>query len=128
MGLNPFKNSDLEDLQKNIKDFLKDQFGELSQKLKDKRDNYIKKGKEQITVMFIPHSAKKIFNFHIPIYAIILISTLIIVTITLTSVVIINHSSTLKEVSKLKMYGTNSKFQIKKYRDEITLRHLPIFR
>ena len=77
------------------------------------------RGKERITVMFIPHSEKKIINFHISKFAISFILGAAVIVLTVTSVLIVNHSSTIKEVSKLKKYGSNSKIQIKKYKDEI---------
>jgi murein DD-endopeptidase MepM/ murein hydrolase activator NlpD len=119
MGLNPFKDSNLNDLQRNITQFFFDNFGALSNRLKEWWYRVVKKGKEKLTVMFIPHSEKKIINFHISIFAIFIIVSIVITTVTITSVVIINHTSTIKEVSRLKFYGTNSKLQIKKYRDEI---------
>jgi murein DD-endopeptidase MepM/ murein hydrolase activator NlpD len=69
--------------------------------------------------MFIPHSEKRIINFHVSIFAIAIITGIVTATVTVTSVLIINHSSTIKEVSKLKKYGVNSKIQIKKYKEEI---------
>lgn len=119
MGINPFKDSDLNDLQQNIKKFLAEHFGEIVARIKSLLKYLVTKGKERITVMFIPHSEKKIINFHITIFAISLVATLITATVTITSILIINHSSTIKEVSKLKKYGTNSSRQIKKYKEEI---------
>jgi murein DD-endopeptidase MepM/ murein hydrolase activator NlpD len=119
MGLNPFKDSNLNDLQQNIKEFIKEQFGEFYERLKAWKERTVKKGKERITVMFIPHSEKKILNFHVSIFAISSIVGVIVVTIVITSIVIVNHTSTIKEVSKLRLYGQNSKVQIQKYKEEI---------
>jgi murein DD-endopeptidase MepM/ murein hydrolase activator NlpD len=119
MGLNPFKDSNLESLQKYIQYLFSDKFGFIWDNLKS--DFYIiqKKGKERLTIMLIPHSEKKIINFHVPIYVITLIISAILIIITITSIAIITHSSTIKDVTKLKMYGTNSKIQISKYKEEI---------
>lgn len=119
MGLNPFKESNLNDLQKKIRDFLSDHFSGRQEKAKELWKRFRKKGKERITVMFIPHSEKRIINFHISLFAIGIIIAVIATTATITSVMIINHTSTIKEVTKLKKYGTNSKLQIKKYEEEI---------
>jgi murein DD-endopeptidase MepM/ murein hydrolase activator NlpD len=119
MGLNPFKDSNLADLQKNAADFFIEYFGDLLDRFREFRSYLMKKGRERITVMFIPHSEKKIRNFHISIFSIFFIVSLVITTITVTSLVIINHTSTIKEVSKLKQFGQNSKEKIKYYRQEI---------
>ncbi len=119
MGLNPFKDSNLDDLQQNITDFLKDNFGGITARLKNLWKKFVMKGKERITVMFIPHTEKKILNFHISIFAISIIISLIVVTVIVTSIMIVNHSSTIKEVSKLKKYGSNSRIKIQKYKEEI---------
>jgi len=119
MKLNPFKESNLKDLQQNLREFIAEHSSTLSEKSKDLWQRFLTKGRERITVMFIPHSEKRILNFHISIFAIGITTGIIIFTITITSILIISHSSTIKEVSKLKRYGTNSKIQIKTYRDEI---------
>ena len=87
--------------------------------MRTKWDRFVAKGNEKITLMVIPHSEKKIVNFHISIFSISFIVGILTLVITLTSILIINHSSTIKEVSKLKNYGSNSKIQIKKYKEEI---------
>ena len=119
MGLNPFKESNLNDLQLRIKQFISDHFSDAIKKIKDWWKRFVKKGNERITVMFIPHSEKKIVNFHISIFAISAVCILFITTVTITSILIINHSSTIKEVSKLKQYGSDYKVQIKRYQSEI---------
>ncbi len=119
MNINPFKDSNLRDLQQNIRDFLADHFSGFIANIQNRWQLFVKKGKERMTVMFIPHSEKRIINFHISLFAISFIIGLVTLTVTITSILIINHSSTIKEVSKLKRYGTNSKIQMKKYRDEI---------
>ncbi|MBN2159809.1 MAG: M23 family metallopeptidase [Spirochaetes bacterium] len=119
MKLNPFQETNLYDLQKNILQFLADHLNSKQEKLKDWWRLFVTKGKERITIMFIPHSEKRILNFHVSIFAIAIIAGVVMTTITITSILIINHSSTIKEVSKLKKYGSNSKIQIKKYKEEI---------
>ena len=119
MALNPFKDSNLNDLQQNIKSFIAAHFDGFREKVRTKWDRFVAKGNEKITLMVIPHSEKKIVNFHISIFSISFIVGILTLVITLTSILIINHSSTIKEVSKLKNYGSNSKIQIKKYKEEI---------
>jgi murein DD-endopeptidase MepM/ murein hydrolase activator NlpD len=120
MGLNPFKESNLNDLQNNISTFFSEYFSGINESIKDWWNRFVNKGSERLTVMFIPHSEKRIVNFHISIFAISAFIGFIIATITITSILIINHSTTIKEVSKLKKYGKNSKLQIQKYKEEIT--------
>lgn len=120
MGLNPFKESNLNDLQLRITQFISDHFSNIVNNSKDLWSRFVKKGNERITVMFIPHSEKKIKNFHISIFTISSISIVFILTVTITSILIINHSSTINEVSKLKRYGSDYKVQIKRYQSEIS--------
>jgi murein DD-endopeptidase MepM/ murein hydrolase activator NlpD len=119
MKLNPFKDSNLNDLQKDILQFLSDHFSSRREMLRVWWRRFVTKGKERITIMFIPHSEKRIINFHVSIFSIALIGGIVTATITVTSILIANHTSAIKEVSKLKRYGSNSKIQIKKYKEEI---------
>ncbi len=119
MGLNPFKDSNLNDLQQNLTSFIKKHFGDINKRFQEWWAAFLKKGRERITIMFIPHSEKKIVNFHISKFTIAFIIIFLSSTITVTSIAIVNHTSTIKEVSKLKLYSSNSRIQIKKYKDEI---------
>ena len=58
MGLNPFRDSNLNDLQEDIRRFFGDRFGEFAENARAKWDLFVKKGRERVTIMFIPHSAK----------------------------------------------------------------------
>jgi murein DD-endopeptidase MepM/ murein hydrolase activator NlpD len=119
MGLNPFKDANLNDLQENIIKFFFRHFGNALQAVKRVLSNIHKKGNEKVTLMFIPHSEKRIINFHISIFTITFIVIILISVTTITSVLIVNHTSTIKEVSKLKIYGADSKIQIQHYKEEI---------
>jgi murein DD-endopeptidase MepM/ murein hydrolase activator NlpD len=119
MNLNPFKETNLNDLQKNILQFFSDHLSSKKAKINDWRKRFVAKGKERITIMFIPHSEKRILNFHISIFAIAFVVGIVTATVVVTSIMIVNHSSTIKEVSKLKKYGSNSKEQIKQYKKQI---------
>ena len=119
MGVNPFKDSDLQDLQQFIKDSFSDYFGFISEIIGNKWYVFLKKAKERITIMLIPHSEKKIINFHVPIYIITIIISAALITTILTSIAIVNHTSTIKDVSKLQMHGSSSKVQISEYKKEI---------
>jgi len=70
MKINPFKETNLEDLQRSISKFLIDRFGKTVEKAKELWEDFVKKGRERITIMFIPHSEKKIINFQVSIFAI----------------------------------------------------------
>lgn len=119
MRLNPFKESNFEDLQSDFGDFFTKRFGSLRGRCSDAWKRFKKKGNERITIMFIPHNEKKIVNFHISIFVISGIAGTLSLIITITSILVLNHASTVKEVSKLKMYGSDSKIQIQYYKDEI---------
>ncbi len=123
MKINPFRDSNLNDLQQNIWQFFSDHFDGFRKKTKIRWRKFLLKGQERITVMFIPHSEKKILNFHISKFAISALIILIITTVAVTSVLIINHSSTVKEVSILKRDGDDSKLQVQKFKEEINKLH-----
>jgi murein DD-endopeptidase MepM/ murein hydrolase activator NlpD len=119
MKLNPFKDTNLDDLEKNILQFFTDRLSSRKTNLREWWKKFVAKGKERITVMCIPHSEKRILNFHISIFTIAFIVGFFTATVVVTSIMIINHSSTIKEVSKLKKYGSNSKEQIRQYKKQI---------
>jgi murein DD-endopeptidase MepM/ murein hydrolase activator NlpD len=119
MGLNPFNDSNLEDLQNIINTFISKNTDYIIETLQLKWKIFLKKAKERLTIMLIPHSEKKIINFHVPIYMIVSVCAAILIIVIITSVAIVNHASTIKDVSKLKIYGSNSKVQIEKYKKEI---------
>ncbi len=119
MGLNPFKESNLSDLQADIIDFLHRHFDDKRKRLRLWWDDVQKKGRERITIMFIPHSEKKIINFHVTKFSIFFFLIALVLSVSVTSIAIVRHTSTVKEVSKLKMYKSNSRIQIQKYREEI---------
>jgi murein DD-endopeptidase MepM/ murein hydrolase activator NlpD len=119
MALNPFKDSNYNDLRASISDFIDEKFGGVRAGLADWWKRFKKKGNERITIMFIPHSEKKIVNFHVSIFAITGLGGTLAVIILVTSLLIFNHSSTVKEVSRLKLYGSDSKVQMQYYREEI---------
>ena len=119
MAINPFKDSNLNDLQENTRQFFYDHFHTVITRTGDLWERFKKKGNERITVMFIPHSEKKIVNFHISIFAISTVVGIIVTIMVITSILIVNHSSTVKEVSILKKSGDDSKIQVQIYKEEI---------
>ena len=60
MGLNPFKDSNLENLQQIITDFLFEKFGFIQESTRIKWKIFQKKTNERLTIMLIPHSEKKL--------------------------------------------------------------------
>ena len=119
MSLNPFKESNFQDLQNGFGEFFSERFGSLRERSSELWRRFKKKGNERLTIMFIPHNEKKIVNFHISIFMISSVVGTLVVVIVVTSILVLNHASTVKEVSKLKMYGSDSKIQIQYYKDEI---------
>ena len=117
MRLNPFKDSNLNDLQSDVFGFFSDKFGGVREDFAAWWGRFKKKGNERVTIMFIPHSEKKIINFHISIFAISGIGAVLAVIIFITSLLIFSHASNVKEVSRLKLYGSDSKVQIGYYKD-----------
>lgn len=119
MGINPFKETDLNDLQKYLSRLLSEQKDSFMDKVRDKWARFLAKGRERITIMFIPHTEKRIINFRISIFTIALILFIFCGITGITSFFIVKHSSTIKEVSILKSYGSNSEVQIQTYKNEM---------
>ena len=119
MKINPFKDANLNDLQQNISDFLMDHLEDKKLKIKTFWKKFKDKGNERITIMFIPHSEKKIRNFHVSIFTISSIAAFIFITVLVTSILIIDHSSTVKEINILTRGGKDSKTQLKVCNNEI---------
>ncbi len=119
MAINPFKDSNLNDLQESVRQSFVDHFGKIYQKIDDLWERFKKKGNERITVMFIPHSEKKIINFHISIFTISAVTGIVVTVVTITSILIINHSSTVKEISIHEKTKAESEIQIAIYKEEI---------
>ncbi|MBN2434031.1 MAG: M23 family metallopeptidase [Spirochaetes bacterium] len=123
MGLNPFKDADLYDLET----YLCKRMVGISRSVKSVLSSFIsginRKGNEKITLMFIPHSEKRIINFHISIYSIVIFSFFLVSVVTTTTIMIMNHTTTIKEINRLRLYGYDSQMQISHYKKEINSLH-----
>jgi len=98
---------------------LKKFFQKLFLRGQKKFNSFLKKIKTKATVSFIPHSGQKIFSFRISALALGLALFFILGTTLITSSLIISHSASLKEFSKLEKDGIKSKEQLKIFREEI---------
>ncbi|HPM35568.1 MAG TPA: hypothetical protein PLE16_13340, partial [Spirochaetota bacterium] len=94
MRLNPFRETNFNDLQQNLNYLLAERKDSLKKRFSDWLAAVRKKGNERITLMFIPHSEKKIVNFHISMYTVTIVLSLFAVVIVVTSLTILNHTST----------------------------------
>lgn len=119
ISLNPFKEATYEDLQNYLQKQIGERFAYLREEFSDWWIRFKKKGNERLTIMFIPHSEKKIVNFHVSIFVISGFTGALIAIVVVTMLLIFNHTSTVKEVSKLKLYGSDSRIQIDYYNREI---------
>ena len=82
--------------------------------------NLIKrKSKEQLTLMFIPHNENKIRNYNISNLSLTVFLGMVVILLFVGSILIINHTSTLQEVGKLKRSQKDSKIQFMKIRNEV---------
>ena len=95
-----------------IKEFIQKLVSDFFQLLRRKKE-------ERLTLMFIPHNEKKIKNFHISNLTLTVIMAIFTVTVVLSSVLIINHTSTIQEVDKLKISQKDAKIQFSKISNEI---------
>lgn len=78
-----------------------------------------KKREERLTLMFIPHNEDKIKNFHISNLALIIIVSMFSLVVLVNALFIINHTSTVQEVDKLKISQKDASIQFSKIRSEI---------
>jgi murein DD-endopeptidase MepM/ murein hydrolase activator NlpD len=101
---------------KQIKLFLKEKTYTFVEFLK-------RKHKEKLTVMLIPHSEKKILNFHISVLSINLVLIFIAAGILISSFTIIGRSGTKHAVQELKLSNKEYKHQRKKIRSEVKPLH-----
>ncbi|MBN2736338.1 MAG: M23 family metallopeptidase [Spirochaetales bacterium] len=81
--------------------------------------NVIRKGKQRFTVMFIPHSEKKILNFHISVFALVFFICLGVVVVLGFVVVSTLVTSSQYKVTTLSGSLEESKSFIEAYEDEI---------
>ncbi|MCU0821421.1 MAG: peptidoglycan DD-metalloendopeptidase family protein [Spirochaetes bacterium] len=65
------------------------------------RDGFLEKGHEKMTVMFIPHNEKKIFNFHISKFTVLFFIALFFVVVLTSSYAIIRNASIKSEKDRL---------------------------
>lgn len=93
-------------------------------RIKNKIIEYIiQKKKERLTLMFIPHNEKSIRHYHISNLNLSIILLSISLVVVISSILVINHNSTVQEVDKLKVSHKDAKKQFKKIRSEISVIH-----
>ena len=92
--------------------YLKEKYRELHLYLQ-------KKNREKLSVMLIPHSEKKIFNFQISVLKLEITIFTIVLAVLISSFAIISRSGTKHEVQELKLSNIEYKSQRKKIREEI---------
>ena len=79
----------------------------------------IQKGKQRFTVMFIPHSEKKIVNFHISIFSLVFLGVLLVVLIIGFFVLSTYFAGSRAKYTEVSMDLEKSKSSIDKFEDEI---------
>lgn len=77
------------------------------------------KKEERLTIMFIPHNERSIKNYHISNLTLTIIVGTLSLMVIISSILIINHTSTVQEVDKLKISQKDAKIQFAKIRQEI---------
>ncbi len=79
----------------------------------------IHKGKQRFTVMFIPHSEKKILNFHISVFSLVFLCTLIVVLIFAFFYLSAYFTGSEAKLSNLSQNLETSIQNLEEYRDQI---------
>jgi len=98
--------------RKSLSEFIHSKYQQIVHLLKRKKE-------ERLTLMFIPHNEQKIKNFHISNLTLSIIIGIFTSVVVVSSVLIINHTSTIQEVKKLKISQEDAKIQFAKIREEI---------
>lgn len=78
-----------------------------------------RKKKEQITIMLIPHNEKKIRSAHLSNLTLGIVVGMVAVIVLVSSILIIRHNGTVREVDKLIVSQKDAKFQFDKIKGEI---------
>ena len=80
----------------------------------------INKGRHRFTVMFIPHSEKKIFNFHISIFSLVFMVSLIVVLVIGFFALSTHFTASSTQISRLSKELTQAEKALEDLRDEIS--------
>ena len=77
------------------------------------------KGRQRFTVMFIPHSEKRIFNFQISVFTLIFVISLLVIVLTGFIVLTTHFTGTNERYVKLSKSLTASEASLESFKDEI---------
>jgi len=81
--------------------------------------NIRRRKEERLTLMFIPHNEKSIKNVYVSNLTLNLAVGVLSIIIIISSILIINHTSTIQEVDKLKISQEDAQIQFNKIKEEI---------
>ncbi len=81
---------------------------------------FIRKGRQRFTVMFIPHSEKKIFNFHISVFALLFLFCLIIFIILSFFGLVTHFTTTDKKIISIETNLKLSESDLERLKEEIS--------
>ena len=91
----------IKQIQNSMKQKYSEKYYVLSKKLSNKWDDFLRKGHEKMTIMFIPHNEKKIFNFQISKFTLSFFSLLFVVVIVVSFLAFINNNQIKKKEEQL---------------------------
>jgi len=87
----------------------------LSRKLSNKWDDFLRKGHEKMTIMFIPHNEKKIFNFQISRFTLSFFSLLFIFIVTASLLAFVRNSQIKQKEEELLSSYKDIRSQLYRY-------------
>ena len=87
--------------QSNFKQRITEKYYIFSRKMEKKWENFLRKGHEKMTIMFIPHNEKGIFNFQISKFTLMFFLTLFIIVIISSTFAVINDNAVKEEEKDL---------------------------
>jgi murein DD-endopeptidase MepM/ murein hydrolase activator NlpD len=80
----------------------------------------VQKGRQRFTVMFIPHSEKKIFNFHISIFSLIFLAALVVVLVIAFFALSTHFTASGTQISRLEKSLAEAENNLEQMRDEVS--------
>lgn len=78
----------------------------------------VHKGRQRFTVMFIPHSEKKIFNFHISIFSLVFLTALVVVLVVGFFALSTHFTASSTQISRLTKNLETAESRLEELRDE----------
>ena len=105
----------LKRLRNRIAFVIKEKYYLSRKKLSKRWERFLEKGHEKMTVMFIPHNEKKIFNFQISKFTVLFFIILFFVIVSTSAIAVIKNAAVKREEQRLLMTYEDTRSQLLRY-------------